>query len=180
MIAELDWRAVAFVVSIIFIARPLAVMLSLFGTDLPTQEKAMVAWIGPRGVVAVAVSGLFGARLTEAGIEDGALLAPLAFAVVAATVVLHGFSMAPLARRLGLTSTKPPGVVIVGASPWATALGETLVKADVPVLVADDVWWRLRRARLAGLTTFHGEILSEAAEHSIPMNQFDFSRRSDG
>ena len=174
MIAALDWQALAFVVAVVFVARPLAVWLSLIGTDLPNAERGMIAWIGPRGVVAVAVSGLFGTRLVEAGIADGALLAPLAFAVVAATVVLHGFSIGPLARALGLTSTRPPGVLIVGASRWTTALGEALAGADIPVLVADTVWWRLRRARLAGLETFHGEILSEAAEHSIPMNQYAF------
>ena len=174
MISALDWRALAFVLAIVFVARPLAVMLSLIGTGLPMPEKAMIAWIGPRGVVAVAVSGLFGARLVEKGVADGAMLAPLAFAVVTVTVILHGFSIGPLARVLGLTSTRPPGVVIVGASRWSLALGEALASAGLPVLVADSGWWRLRRARQAGLATFHGEILSEAAEHTIPMNQYDY------
>ena len=120
-------------------ARPLAVWLSLIGTDLPNTERGMIAWIGPRGVVAVAVSKLFGTRLVEAGIADGALLAPLAFAVVAATVVLHGFSIGPLARALGLTSTRPPGVLIVGASRWTTTLNKTLANKNIPILITDTV-----------------------------------------
>jgi len=148
----LNARSLLFVALVIFLARPLAVLLAL-----------------PRGVVAVAVSGLFGARLVELGVEDGAALAPLAFVLVAATVVAHGFSMVPLARFFDLTSTRPMGVIIVGSSKWATALAATLHKADLPVLVADTNYWRLRRPRVEGLETYHGEILSEAAEHRIPM-----------
>ncbi len=172
MITALDWRALAFVAAIIFLARPVTVLLSLIGTGLSLPEKAMIAWIGPRGVVAVAVSGLFGARLTELGIEDGALLAPLAFVLVAATVVLHGFSMKPLARALSLTSTEPPGVLIVGASDWVAGMAEELKKAGLPVLVADRNWFRLRPVRLASIESFHGEILSEAAEHTIDINRY--------
>lgn len=172
MILSLDMGALAAVVLIVFVARPLAVMLALIGSGLPWGEKLMVAWIGPRGVVAVAVSGLFGARLVELGIEDGALLTPLAFAIVAATVILHGFSIGPLARALGLTSTRPEGVILVGGSAWSTALGVELHEAGLPVLMVDRNYVSLRRARQAGLEVFHGEILSEAAEHSVPMSHY--------
>ena len=174
MIGELNWRALLFVVLIAFVARPLAVMISLIGTNLSREEKAIVAWIGPRGVVAVAVSGLFGARLVELGVEDGAKLAPLAFAIVAATVILHGFSLGPMARALGLTSKKPPGILIVGASRWTTALAGCLKDADVPVRIADWNYWRLRPARQQGIEIYHGEILSEAAEHTVDMNQYQY------
>ncbi len=168
----LNWRALLFVGLVIFFARPLAVFIALLGTDMPWRERVLVSWIGPRGVVAVAVSGLFGARLAELGVPDGAALAPLAFALVAATVVIHGFSLVPLARLFNLTSTRPEGVIIAGASPWATALGTTLLKADLPVLMADANYWRLHRPKSAGLETYYGEILSEAAEHHIPMNHY--------
>lgn len=172
MLAQLDWRAVIFVLIIMFLARPAAVFLSLAGTDIPLAEKAMVAWIGPRGVVAVAVSGLFGARLVEVGVTDGSLLAPLAFLLVAATVVAHGFTIKPLAKRMGLTSTAPAGVLIVGASDWGVALGKTLTEADIPVLIAERNWWKLRHARNAGLPVYYGEILSEAAEQSVDLHHY--------
>lgn len=172
MILSLDWNMLVAVFLVVFIVRPLAVLSALIGTDLPWQERAIVAWIGPRGVVAVAVSGLFGARLSELGIADGAVLTPLAFAIVAATVLLHGFSIAPLARVLGLTSTRPEGVIIIGGSAWTAALGRELSEAGLPVLVADRNFVSLRPARQEGLQVFHGEILSEAAEHSVPMSHF--------
>ncbi|MEL7470842.1 MAG: sodium:proton antiporter [Pseudomonadota bacterium] len=172
MILSLDWRAVAFVLVIMVIARPLAVMPSLFGTALTIPERGFVAWVAPRGVVAVAVSGFFGERLIEIGIADGAQLAPLAFALVAATVVIHGFTMAPLARTLGLTSKEPPGVIILGGAKWTIGLAETLREAAVPVMMVDRNWHRLGPARAARLPTWYGELLSEAAEHAIDLSRY--------
>lgn len=173
VLAQLDWRAGLFIALIVLVARPVTVALALAGTGLSWQEKTIVAWIAPRGIVAVAVAGLFGQRLVEKGVADGALLTPLAFALVAATVVLSGFTIRPVARALGLVSTDVPGVLIVGASPWSISMAEALQGAGVPVLVADRNWHRLRPARQADLPVFHGEILSEAAEHHLDLNAYE-------
>ena len=172
MLMALDLRALIFVALILFVVRPLAVLISLIGTGIPLNEKLIVAWIGPRGVVAVAVSGLFASRLADLGVPDAAMLGPLAFAIVAATVLLHGFTISPLARMLGLTSSRPPGVLIAGASNWSVALASELEAGGLPVLVIDRNFANLRAARQAGLSVFHGEILSEAAEHSVAMSAY--------
>jgi NhaP-type Na+/H+ or K+/H+ antiporter len=171
-LAVLDWRAAVFVVGVILVVRPLTVALSLIGSGAPWREVALVAFTGPRGVVLVAVAGLFGERLSELGIAGGAALVPLAFALVAATVVLHGFTLVPLARALGLTGAEAPGVIVVGGSAFPTALAAALDKAGLPVLVADPNYVRLRRAREAGLPVFYGDILSEAAEHRVEMVRY--------
>jgi hypothetical protein len=171
-LALLDWRAALFVVVTVLLVRPATVLLSLLGTSLPMNERLLVALTGPRGVVLVAVAGLFGERLVALGFEDAARLTPLAFALVAATVVLHGFSLAPLGRALGLAQKGPPGVILVGGSAFATELGQALDKLKVPVLVSDPIRTRLRAAREAGLRTFFGDILSEAAEHGVEVVSF--------
>ncbi|MEM9779521.1 MAG: sodium:proton antiporter, partial [Pseudomonadota bacterium] len=173
VLRQLDWRAALFIVLIVLVARPLTVAIALIGTGLSWQEKAIVAWIAPRGIVAVAVAGLFGTRLAELGIEDGALLTPLAFALVAATVVLSGFTIRPVARALDLVSTQVPGVLIVGASDWSIALAKAFTDQGVPTLIADRNFHRLRPAREAELQVFHGEILSEAAEHHLDLNAYE-------
>ncbi len=168
-LTALDWRAVLFVAIVILIARPLTVMVSLIGSNVPLKERALVATTGPRGVVLVAVAGLFGERLAALGVEDGALIGPLAFVLVAVSVVLHGFTLKPVAGFLGLTGGDKPGVLLIGGNSFSVALGEELVKEEIPVLVADPNPTHLRRARKAGLQSFYGDVLSKAAEDRIEM-----------
>ena len=168
-LGNLDWRAAAFVAVVVLVARPVTVFISLVGLGIPFREKLLVALTGPRGVVLVAVAGLFGERLLSLGFEDAALIAPLAFALVAVTVVVNGFTLAPFARLLGLTGADTPGVVIIGGSDWTTQLAEVLKKAKIPVLMTDPNFIRLRKARAAGIDTFSGDILSEAAEQRVEL-----------
>lgn len=168
-VVQLDIRAVLFVALVILVARPFTVFMALLGSGVPFREQILVAFTGPRGVVLVAVAGLFGERLLGLGFTDAALIAPLAFVLVAVSVVLHGFTLAPFARFLGLTGADTPGVVIIGGSPWTTAFAEVLKKADVPVLMTDPNFGNLRAARTAGIETFSGDILSEAAEQRVEL-----------
>ncbi|MFV0335902.1 MAG: cation:proton antiporter [Tropicimonas sp.] len=169
----LDWRAAAFVIVVVLVVRPATVLLSLLGTGLPRSERLLVAFTGPRGVVLVAVAGLFGQKLSALGVADGARIMPLAFVLVVATVVLHGFTLVPMARFLGVADERLPGVLLVGGSRFTTAIGKALAGAGVPVLVTDRSHARLRRAREAGLETFYGDILSEAAEHGLDLVNFE-------
>ena len=171
-LAKLDLRAVLFVGAVILVARPITVLVSLLGSGIPMKEQILIAFTGPRGVVLVAVAGLFGERLLALGFPDAALIGPLAFVLVAVTVVLHGFTLAPFARFLGLTGADIPGVIVIGGSPWTTALAEAIKKADVPVLMADPNFGNLRAARTAGIETFSGDILSEAAEQRLELVSF--------
>ena len=160
----LDWHAAVFVLLVVLVARPLTVLASLAWSDVPIRERLLVALTGPRGVVLVAVAGLFGERLLSLGFADAALIGPLAFALVAFTVVVHGFTLTPFARLMGLTGSDTPGVIILGGSDWTTAFAEALAKAEIPVLMADPNFGHLRGARRLGIKTFTGDILSESAE----------------
>nr|WP_111299785.1 sodium:proton antiporter [Paracoccus saliphilus] len=166
-LGQLTWRAALFVLFTVALARPLQVLLPLIGTRLPMNERWLIALTGPRGVVMVAVSGIFGDKLVEAGIPDGAALAPLAFIIVLATVIIHGFTLAPLARRLGLSGPERPGLLVVGGSPFAVALAQALERAGVGTLIADTNRQHLIQARHAGVPTYYGDILGEAAEHQV-------------
>lgn len=63
-LAALDLWAVLFVAYVILLVRPTTVLVSLFGSSIPWSERLLVAFTGPRGVVLVAVAGLFGVRLS--------------------------------------------------------------------------------------------------------------------
>lgn len=171
-ITSLGWNAVIFVGAVVLIARPVTVLISLISSGLPWRERALVAFTGPRGVVLVAVAGLFGERLVALGVEDAHQIGPLAFALVAVTVVLHGFTLAPMARAMGLTGGDKPGVLIIGGANWTIALAQALIKADIPVLMSDPNHFHLSPARTAGIDTFSGDILSEAAENRVELVSF--------
>lgn len=173
-IKALDWSVFWYLVAMLFVVRPLTVFLSTIGAGLPFKERLLVGWIAPRGIVAVAVSSFFGASLSAEGYADGEKLIPLAFAMVFATVIAHGFTIGPLAKALGLASRERPGVLIAGASPWSIGLAAKLKELEIPVLVADNSWRRLRPARLANVPTYYGEILSEVTEHHLDLNRFGY------
>ncbi|MFY0621149.1 MAG: sodium:proton antiporter [Pelagimonas sp.] len=169
----LDWRAGAFVLSVILIARPLPVLIALAFSNVPWRERLLVGFTGPRGVVLVAVAGLFGERLVTLGVADAHRIAPLAFALVATTVVLHGFTLTPLARLLGLTASTRPGVILLGGSRWTVELAEALQSIDVPVVISERNHAYLRRAREAGLSVYYGDLLSEDAHHRLNLVAYE-------
>lgn len=166
----IDWRAAALLAAVIFLIRPAAVWLATLGAGVPVKDRILIGWIAPRGIVAAATAGVFALTLADAGYGDAHALTPLIFTLIFATVILHGFSIGPLARWLDLAATKRNRVLIVGASAWSIRLAETLQNANVPLLIADSSYRRLRQARLAGLPVFYGEILSEIAESSLQVN----------
>ncbi|WP_299860896.1 sodium:proton antiporter [uncultured Hoeflea sp.] len=171
-IRSLDWSAALFVATLLFLVRPIAVMLATIRSGATFQERILVSWIAPRGVVAVAVSGLFGTLLADAGVEDAGRMVAFTFAVVVTTILLHGFTLKPLASFLNLKQQSKPGILIVGGSRWSTALAAKLNEAEVPVLLADQNWNHLIEARLANIPVYFGEVLSESAHHAIDPKRF--------
>ncbi|WP_300398835.1 sodium:proton antiporter [uncultured Sphingobium sp.] len=169
---QFEWRFLAFLLVLMFLVRPATVLISLAFTKVPWNERLLVAWIAPRGIVAVAISGLFALRLDRLGYSDGSILVTLSFAVVVATIVFHGFSIRPVARLLKVTGAAERGLLIVGATPFSLELATQLRQLEVPVTIADNSWQRLSPARHAGIPTYHGEILSEATDERLDLAQF--------
>ena len=174
VVRHVSWPIVATTAAILFAVRPVAIALATIGAKMTWRERLLVGWIGPRGVVAAAVAGLAGAQLTQAGYRDGALVLPMVFCVIAATVVLHGLTLGPLARGLKLASEGPPGVLIVGASSWTIALAKAFRDLSVPTLLVDPSFEALRAARQDGLTTARVEILSAVGEQLVDLRDLEY------
>ena len=173
----INWNTLAFLLCMLFIVRPLSVWISTYGT-LNRKEAILLGWIAPRGIVAVAVAGLFGSLLVDLSREgrfffEGAdQITPRAFAMVFTTVVLHGFTIGPLSRGLGLARKEKPGVLMVGANAWSVQFATALEKRGIDVIVADSNYRRLKSSRDAGLEIFMGEVLSEDAEIKLDHARF--------
>ncbi|EQB02413.1 sodium:proton antiporter [Sphingobium baderi LL03] len=172
VLRQFEWRFAAFLLALLFLVRPATVLLSLAFSPVPWNERLFVAWIAPRGIVAIAISGLFALRLDRLGYADGSILVTLSFAVVVATILAHGFSIRPVARLLKVTGASDRGLLIVGATPFSLSLADQLRQLAVPVMIADNSWQRLAPARQSGIPTYHGEILAEATEDRLDLTQF--------
>jgi cell volume regulation protein A len=83
---------------LVFVARPVAVWLCLVPFRLPRPEVAFISWVGLRGAVSIllAITPLLG------GLEHGRLIFNAAFIIVLVSLVVQGWTVGPLARRLGL------------------------------------------------------------------------------
>lgn len=89
-------------------ARWLVMQLAGLGLPFSGQEKLMLTWIAPRGIVTAAVAALFALQLDEAGVAGGGALKGLVFLTILLTVGLQGFTAPWLARRLGLSEGTAP------------------------------------------------------------------------
>ncbi|WP_230483562.1 cation:proton antiporter [Sphingomonas sp. Leaf21] len=167
-----EWRFAAFLFALLFLVRPATVLIALAFSKIPWNERLLVAWIAPRGVVAVAVSGLFALRLDQLGYGNGNILVTLSFSVVVATIIAHGFSIRFVARLLKVTGAAQKGLLIVGSTPWSISLARQIQSLGLPVMIADASWERLSAVRQAGIEPYHGEILAETTEERLDLSQF--------
>lgn len=97
--------AVALALFLIFIARPVAVTLSLLPFRFPRAETAFLSWVGLRGAVSIllALTPILG------GLENGRMLFNIAFIVVLVSLLVQGWTVLPLAKRLGLVVPQRTG-----------------------------------------------------------------------
>jgi NhaP-type Na+/H+ or K+/H+ antiporter len=105
-IIDTGWQGVT-VLLVVLAARPVVVWLSTLGSSYSWQQKALIAWVAPRGIVAAAVSSLFAIRLEETGHAGASTLVALTFLVIIATVLLQSVSAKPVTRALGSLKPSP-------------------------------------------------------------------------
>ena len=151
------------------VARPLSVWVATLGSSLNWREKALLAWIAPRGIVAAAVSALFAQRLEESGVAGADLLVPLTFMIIIGTVALQSVTARPLARLLKVAEPGPRGFLLIGANPVSRAIGKALQQNNFPVLLIDSNWESIRSARMDGLSTFYGNPVSSHADQHLDL-----------
>ncbi|HZK42875.1 MAG TPA: cation:proton antiporter [Syntrophomonadaceae bacterium] len=159
-----------FLAVLIFIARPLSVLISTIGSTLKWQEKTFLAFIAPRGVVAVAVTSLFALRLQEQYMIQAENLVTITFMVVIGTVLFYSIISMPLAKKLGLAQSSPQGILILGAHHWAQMIAIALQKEGFQVTMVDTNPSNVKRARDSGINAIRGNILSADIEDRMDIN----------
>lgn len=100
-LAELGWEGWLVAVFTIMIVRPVAMSVSLLGTQLPTRERLTAAWFGPKGFASV----VYGLLVLHSGIQQEELVFDLVAVTIALSIVLHSSTDVPVAKMLQL---EPP------------------------------------------------------------------------
>jgi len=140
-VVSLGWPGLVTVLALILVVRPLAVGIATFDTRLSFRERAFLAWLAPRGIIAFAISSLFAEELAHVGMAaEGEELRAMVFLVIAVTVVVQGGTGGLVSRLLGVRMPSNDGFVIVGANPVARLLARALEQAvtrKTPVVLID-------------------------------------------
>ena len=97
-IAHLTWPMLALILTSLFVVRPLAIWISLMGTDASPVTRLFFGWFGPRGL-ATALFALVVLETLPHGFGNEIL--HLAVNAVWISALLHGVTAAPAARWYG-------------------------------------------------------------------------------
>lgn len=99
------WPTLLMTAILIAIGRPFVIIVCTQRSDLTRQERAFMAWMDPRGIVAAATASSIGASLVALKVPGAEQLLPAAFIIVAVTVALYGLTAVPVAKALKIRAS---------------------------------------------------------------------------
>lgn len=162
--------AVAIILGLVLVARPLAVMVATWRSKLDWRERVLIGSVAPRGIVAASIASVFALELQAEGVVGAEEITPLVFAVIVGTVVIYGVAMAPLARGLGLAQRHQEGALILGAGLVERAVGRALAASGVTVVTATTNRRDHYQARMEELRSFYGNVLDRDVELDLDLS----------
>jgi NhaP-type Na+/H+ or K+/H+ antiporter len=171
-IVALGWGSVFTVLSLMFLIRPINVLLCTWNSQLNWRQKMFVSWVAPRGIVSASVSSLFAILLTQKGINGGDSIKALVFLTIMMTVFSQGLTAKFVAQMLGITSTAATGAVIVGSNPLSRLIGRIFQERGESVVLIDTDEAACELAEKEGLRTYKSSaldinVLEEAGLQSV-------------
>ncbi len=128
--------------------------------------------MAPRGIVAAAVTSIFAVKLLAGGYEKAEFMIPEIFAIIVGTVTFYGLLAVPLGRWLGLASPNPQGIIIAGSHFWAREIGTILKELGFEILMVDTNRENINEARMSGINTMYGSIISDYILDEIDLGKF--------
>ncbi len=81
---------------LMFVARPVAVFLCLWGSEFSRNDRLLVSWTGLRGAVPIVLA----TYPLMAGFEQSSLIFDIVFFIVLTSVMIQGALLMPIARKL--------------------------------------------------------------------------------
>lgn len=154
---------------ILFVVRPISVVLATIGSALDWRERLFACMFAPRGVVATAVATLTTRELAlafagEPAVADAATRIGLVVVLlVIVSVTWATLAAWPMAKVLGVLLGPPRGVLIAGAHAAALALAESLGRRGIPTTLVDSNPVRCEAAVRMGFAAIHADATDAAA-----------------
>ena len=164
-------QALVLVAVMILVVRPAAVALTTFRSPFSRPERAFIAWMAPRGIVAGATASAFGPELAEKGVAGADKVLPIVFVAIFGTVVVYGLTAALVARRLGVAGAGRGLVLIVGGHDWARQIAAALKGSGVAVRMWVGPTDHQLAARDAGLDAERGRIMVDAVSREAELEE---------
>ena len=146
---------------LMFVVRPAGIICCTLGSTLSLRERAFLAWLAPRGIVAAAVASFFAQELGQAGIPGGGQIRALVFLVIAMTVLVQGLTGGLVARLLSVRRKTNSGYAILGANELGRVLGRILRNGGEEITFLDASTDATRAAKEEGFRVVFGNALEE-------------------
>lgn len=98
-VTDAGWSGAALVAALLLLIRPLAVHLSLLGTQVRARDRHFIGWFGIRGIGSLYYLAVVVQTGALAGDERSVIISTVLVAT-AVSIVVHGVTAAPISRRM--------------------------------------------------------------------------------
>ncbi|UZH56664.1 sodium:proton antiporter [Salinimicrobium tongyeongense] len=169
-----NWKAAMLFGAIVFIVRPVGVILSSLGSNLKANEIAFISWVGPRGIVAAGIASLFGLKLAREGVPGAEYITPLVFMVVLLSVLLNATTARIFAKLVGVFVKDAEGILIIGASSVSRLIGKYLQDNKRHVVLMDNNADNVMKAKDLGLDAIAGSVYEDDLFNNIELNDVGY------
>lgn len=158
---DIGWMGLLVLAGVLFLIRPLSVLLCSVGTSLSLNEKLFLSWIAPRGVVAGSMASLFGLRLAALGHPESVFLETFTFSIIISTILIQGGTAGMLARALKVEQPDKTNWLIVGAHEFSRRTADFISRnMGGECVLVDTNADAVNDARARGYSAYRGNALS--------------------
>jgi NhaP-type Na+/H+ or K+/H+ antiporter len=164
-------QALMLVAVMAVLLRPAAVALATWRSTFSWRERAFLAWMAPRGIVAGATASAFGLQLEQDGVAGADSVLPIVFVVIFGTVLLYGLTGPLAARLLGLTGAERGLVLVVSGHTWAREIAAALKQAGVAVRMWVGPAADREAAQAAGIDAARGRMMVDAVDRDAELEE---------
>lgn len=169
-----NWNTAILFLIVVFLIRPIAVFVSTLKSNLKTNEKIFISWVGPRGIVAAGIASLFGSKLIKSGVEGAEYLTPLVFMIVLGTVLLNATTARIVAKVVRVFLMKSEGVLIIGAGKPSVLIASYLKNNNRHVVLVDSNADNVKNAKEMGIEAIREDIFEEDLSDNIELNDVGY------